>query len=105
MVDPKKYLVLDVETNGLNPAKDDLLSISIYKPDDGKAFDRFLPLEKQSKLDPKATAVNGIRRGGLRGKKPLDQGGGRLTDRGIWAARKNDPYLRRRPRRFGARLR
>lgn len=74
MVDPKKYLVLDVETNGLNPTKDDLLSISIYKPDDGKAFDRFLPLEKQSKLDPKATAVNGIRRGDLRGKKPLDQG-------------------------------
>ncbi|WP_235810847.1 3'-5' exonuclease family protein [Tractidigestivibacter scatoligenes] len=36
VVDPKKYLVLDVETNGLNPAKDDLLSISIYKPDDGE---------------------------------------------------------------------
>lgn len=73
MVDPRNYLVLDVETNGLKAERDDLLSISIYKPDDGRRYNRFLPLEKQSKLNPEATAVNGIRRKDLRGKKPLSQ--------------------------------
>ena len=32
-VDPSKYVVLDVETNGLSSIKHDLLSISIFKPD------------------------------------------------------------------------
>lgn len=73
MVDPKKYLVLDLETNGLKPESDDLLSISIYKPDDGRTFDRFLPLEKQDQLNPEATWVNGIKPEDLDGKKPLSQ--------------------------------
>jgi DNA polymerase III epsilon subunit-like protein len=73
MVDPHDYLVLDVETNGLNSKKHDLLSISIYKPDDGRMYNRFLPLEKQRHLNPTATAVNGIKHSDLRGKKPLTQ--------------------------------
>ena len=32
----KEYVVFDVETNGLKSKKNDLLSISFYKPDDGK---------------------------------------------------------------------
>ena len=47
----KKYVVLDVETNGLSSIKDDLLSISIYKPDDGKIYDRFLPLELSDEVE------------------------------------------------------
>ena len=31
-IDVNKYVVLDVETNGLNSTYDDLLSISIYDP-------------------------------------------------------------------------
>ena len=34
IMDKSKYVVLDVETNGLSSLKHDLLSISIYKPDD-----------------------------------------------------------------------
>jgi DNA polymerase III alpha subunit (gram-positive type) len=41
---PTKYVVFDVETNGLKSKKDDLLSISFYKPDDGKEYSKFLPL-------------------------------------------------------------
>ena len=33
IMDKSKYVVLDVETNGLSSLKHDLLSISIYKPD------------------------------------------------------------------------
>ena len=73
MVNPADYLVLDVETNGLNAAEDDLLSISIYKPDDGRMYDRLLPLEKQTKLNKDAARVHGITKRDLRGKKPLNQ--------------------------------
>ena len=40
-IDPARYVVLDVETNGLRSKKDDLLSLSLYKPDDGKEYNRF----------------------------------------------------------------
>lgn len=68
---PKKYVVLDVETNGLSGKNDDLLSISIYKPDDGKSYDRFLPLELAKNVF--TTQYNGIRKKDLKGKKPLSQ--------------------------------
>lgn len=42
---PKNYVVFDVETNGLRSKYDDLLSISFYKPDDKKIYNKFLPLE------------------------------------------------------------
>ena len=41
------YLVLDVETNGLRKARDDLLSISIFDPYSGVCYNRFLPLDLQ----------------------------------------------------------
>ena len=45
MIDSSKYVVLDVETNGLNSTRFDLLSISIYDPSTNKMYNRFLPLE------------------------------------------------------------
>lgn len=67
----KKYVVLDVETNGLSSRMDDLLSISIYKPDDGLTYNRFLPLELDGNVY--TTNINGIRKKDLKGKKPLSQ--------------------------------
>ncbi len=58
IVDPQKYVVLDVETNGLSSLKHDLLSISIYKPDTGEEYTRFLPLELND--DVYTTEINGI---------------------------------------------
>ena len=52
MVDTTKYVVLDVETNGLSSLKDDLLSVSIYMPCCDKRYERFLPLELPSAFDP-----------------------------------------------------
>ena len=63
----KKYVVLDVETNGLSSIKDDLLSISIYKPDDGKIYDRFLPLELSDEVE--TTYINGITKDMLKEKR------------------------------------
>ena len=70
-VSPGDYVVLDVETNGLRSREHDLLSISIYKPDDGKEYERFLPLDLNDSVE--TTEINGITRRQLRGKKPLTQ--------------------------------
>ena len=72
-VAPSEYVVLDVETNGLKSKEDDLLSIAFYKPDDGKAYERYLPLELNSSISDRITEINGIKKGHLRGKKPLSQ--------------------------------
>ena len=72
-VDPSKYVVLDVETNGLRSQEDDLLSISMFKPDDNKAYERFLPLDLNSCIPEEITQINGITKKTLRGKKPLSQ--------------------------------
>ncbi len=42
-----KYVILDVETNGLRKNVDDLLSISIYDPTMGICYNRYLPLDLQ----------------------------------------------------------
>lgn len=42
-----KYVVIDVETNGLRYANDDLLSLSIYDPSSGECYNRYLPLDLQ----------------------------------------------------------
>ena len=42
-----KYVVFDVETNGVRKSNDDLLSISIYDPSTGKCYNRYLPLDLQ----------------------------------------------------------
>lgn len=69
--DPKEYVVFDVETNGLKSKEDDLLSISFYKPDDGKEYNKFLPLELNRKVV--TTHINGITAKDLDGATALTQ--------------------------------
>ena len=54
-----KYVVIDVETNGISTNKDDLLSISIYDPSTGCCYNRFLPLHLQPMV--LTTYLNGIK--------------------------------------------
>lgn len=68
---PKEYVVFDVETNGLSSKKDDLLSISFYKPDDDKVYSKFLPLELNQKII--TTYINGITEKDLIGATTLTQ--------------------------------
>jgi DNA polymerase III epsilon subunit-like protein len=70
-VDPSKYVVLDVETNGLSSVRDDLLSISIYKPDTGEMYNRFLPLELNT--EAARAEINGITTSDLENLLPLTQ--------------------------------
>lgn len=66
-----KYVVLDVETNGLSSTDNDLLSISIYDPTNNKTYDRFLPLELNSFVY--TTHINGITDEMLKNKEPIIQ--------------------------------
>ena len=70
MIDKSKFVVLDVETNGLSSIYEDLLSVSIYKPDTDEYYDRFFPLELQSSVW--TTKINGITSEMLKGKKAFD---------------------------------
>lgn len=67
----KKYVVLDVETNGTRSRKDDLLSISIYDPFNGLIYNRFLPLEMQPFVV--TTFINGITDSLIENKTHLSQ--------------------------------
>ena len=71
MIDKSKYVVLDVETNGLSSKRDDLLSISIFRPDNERLYNRFLPLELNDRVY--TTNINGITKRDLRAKKTLTQ--------------------------------
>ena len=70
-IDSTKYVILDVETNGLSSIRDDLLSISLYKPDTGLTYNRFLPLDLNSRV--LTTEINGITTSDLAGLEPLSQ--------------------------------
>lgn len=65
-VSPYDYVVVDVETNGFRSKEHDLLSISLYKPDDGLEYDRFLPLDLNEAVY--TTEVNGITKSKRRGE-------------------------------------
>lgn len=66
-----KYIVFDVETNGIRKVNDDLLSISLYDPTNGKCYNRFLPLELQPLV--LTTWANGITNDDLENSCPLTQ--------------------------------
>lgn len=66
-----KYVVLDLETNGLRFSNDDLLSLTIFDPEKGEAYNRFLPLELQPVVLTKY--INGIDDEMLVDKLPLSQ--------------------------------
>ena len=70
-INPVEYVVLDVETNGLSSKRDDLLSISLYKPDDEKEYNKFLPLELNKKIV--TSHINGITNKDLVGATALTQ--------------------------------
>ena len=70
-IDPKKYVVLDVETNGLSSIKTDLLSISIFSPDTKKIYNKFLPLELNNEI--LTTWKNGITTDTLKNATHLTQ--------------------------------
>ena len=71
LIDPKKYVVLDVETNGISSAKFDLLSLSIYMPDNKKSYNRYFPLELNDKIY--TTKINGIKKRDLKNANHLNQ--------------------------------
>ncbi len=66
-----KYLVLDLETNGLLRAKDDLLSFSLYDPDSGVCYNRLLPLDQQPTV--LTTFVHGLKDEDLFNAKHIGQ--------------------------------
>lgn len=68
---PAEYIVFDVETNGIDSKKYDLLTISFFKPDDGRSYSKFLPLELNSKVV--TTEINGITEKDLDGATALTQ--------------------------------
>ena len=70
-INDKDYVVLDVETNGTSSIRHDLLSLSIYKPDDGKMYNRFFPLELNNFVE--TTYINGITKKMLGSATPLTQ--------------------------------
>lgn len=73
MIEPNKYVVLHVVTSGKSVACDDVLRVSLYKPDDGRTFDRFLPLQKRETVGGRVLKANRIRWSDLSGRVPLSQ--------------------------------
>lgn len=63
----------DIETTGLNPLFDDVLSIALFQPSTGKSFHKYLPLEKQSFIPEEAYDINGITEDMIKGSNPLRQ--------------------------------
>lgn len=64
---------LDLETTGLNPLFDDVISIALFQPSTGKKFQKYLPLEKQSTISEEITSINGITEKTLKDATSLTQ--------------------------------
>jgi hypothetical protein len=68
----EKYVVLDVETNGLRKKNDDLLSLSIYDPLTGDTYNRYFPLDLQPVV--LTGFIHGIKESDLKSAMHLTQG-------------------------------
>ena len=64
------YLVLDIETTGLDPFTDDIIQLCIYESETNK-YVRYLPLENKQKNT--AIEINHISKTLLNNKEPLSQ--------------------------------
>lgn len=68
----EKYVVLDVETTGLDPLKDDVIVLSAFDPLTGLTYSHFFPLEKKKKVEEGARAVNGLSKRRLNKEEPVE---------------------------------
>ncbi len=66
----EKYVVLDVETTGLSVFNDDMLSLSLFDPHTGNAYDHYFPLFRMSDIPEQASEINGLTRALLKKKNP-----------------------------------
>ena len=69
---------LDIETTGLSPLWDDIVSIGLYQASTGRTYTKLLPLEKQDDISPDITAINGLTKTQLEDATPLDTSRHRL---------------------------
>lgn len=59
-IDEATYVVLDLETTGLNPRSDEIMEIGAVKTHQGKIIDEFHTFVKPSKLNQKSLEITGI---------------------------------------------
>ena len=59
-IDPKQFVVLDIETTGLRSREDDLISLSIFDPEKHLGYTHYFPLEKRKEVPDAAADVNGL---------------------------------------------
>ena len=69
ILDESKFLVIDVETNGLNSKNCDLLEVAIYRPDTNTMYHKLLPLEKNNNVY--TAEFNGLTKSKLKKAKAL----------------------------------
>lgn len=80
-LDPKRVIVLDTETTGLDPDGNEILSLSIVNLDGDVLFDELVKPERRKRW-PKATEINGITPAMVKDKKHLVEYGDQLRE--LW---------------------
>ena len=71
MIDKSKYLVLDIESTGIDIIKDDILSLSIFDPKNEVFFTKFFPLTKRKRINN--SKIHGITPKYLKGASHFSQ--------------------------------